>query len=163
RYREAVLAEQRQLTAAGARSPAIGGPAGPALAERVESSLEALQDATPARVLRAQAEGARLETRPWTGVVVALAGAVGLAWLAADVRARGLAPAGRRGGGPDDAQVGAAGADHPALVRSPAAPRQPDPRHLPAARGPAAAAAPAGGPRAAGEPGDRGATPAGRG
>src|SRR5437870_39026 len=85
RYREAVLAEQRQLTAAGARSPAIGEPAGRALAERVESSLEALQEATHARVLRAQAEVARLETRTWTGVVVALAGAVGLALLATAV------------------------------------------------------------------------------
>ncbi|HEY2992903.1 MAG TPA: ATP-binding protein [Methylomirabilota bacterium] len=85
RYREAVLAEQRQLTAAGARGPAIGEPAGRALAERVESSLEALQEATHARVLRAQAEVARLEARTWTGVVVALAGAVGLALLATAV------------------------------------------------------------------------------
>jgi signal transduction histidine kinase len=85
RYREAVLAEQRQLTAAGARGPAIGEPAGRALAERVESSLEALQEATHARVLRAQAEVARLEARTWTGVVVALAGAVALALLATAV------------------------------------------------------------------------------
>ena len=82
RYIEAVTAEQAQLAAAGARAPVIAEPAGGALAEKVESSLEALQAATHARVLRAQAEVARLETRTWTGVVVALAAAVGLALLA---------------------------------------------------------------------------------
>src|SRR5262249_27494821 len=57
-------------------------PAGRALAERVEGSLEALQTATHARVQRAQREVARLEARTWTGVMVALATAVVLALLA---------------------------------------------------------------------------------
>jgi len=83
-YRDAVVAEQERLAAAGARAP-VGEPAGGALAERVEVSLEALQNATHARVLRAQAEVARLENRTWTGVVVALAAAVGLALLATAV------------------------------------------------------------------------------
>ncbi|HTO11626.1 MAG TPA: ATP-binding protein [Candidatus Binatia bacterium] len=85
RYHDTVAAEQARLAAAGARAPAVGEPAGRALAERVEVSLEALQSATHARVLRAQAEVARLETRTWTGVVVALAAAVGLALLATAV------------------------------------------------------------------------------
>src|SRR5689334_6886648 len=80
RYRDAVVAEQERLAAAGARA-AVGEPAGRVLAERVEASLEALQNATYARVLRAQTEVARLENRTWTGVVVALAAAVGLALL----------------------------------------------------------------------------------
>ena len=80
RYRDAVVAEQERLTAAGARAT-VGEPAGRVLAERVETSLEALQNATYARVLRAQAEVARLEERTWTGVIVALAAALGLALL----------------------------------------------------------------------------------
>jgi two-component system, NtrC family, sensor histidine kinase GlrK len=79
RYCEAVTAEQSQLAAAGAHGPVVAEPAGRALAEKMESSLEALQAATYARVLRAQAEVARLEARTWTGVVVALAAAVSLA------------------------------------------------------------------------------------
>jgi signal transduction histidine kinase len=81
-YREAVLAEQRGLTADGPRPVDVGEPAGRALAERVEGSLEALQTATHARVQRAQREVARLEARTWTGVMVALATAVVLALLA---------------------------------------------------------------------------------
>jgi two-component system, NtrC family, sensor histidine kinase GlrK len=81
-YRDAVVAEQEQLAAAGARAPApIGEPAGRDLADRVEVSLEALQNATHARVLQAQAEVAKLEERTWTGVIVAVAAAVGLALL----------------------------------------------------------------------------------
>jgi signal transduction histidine kinase len=85
RYREAVVGEQQRLLAAGTRPAAIDEPAGRALAERVESSLEALQIATHARVFRAQAEVARLEERTWTGVVVALATAVALALVATAV------------------------------------------------------------------------------
>ncbi|HET7340532.1 MAG TPA: ATP-binding protein [Methylomirabilota bacterium] len=81
RYREAVLAEQATLLAERGRPSPIGEPAGRALAERVEASLEALQEATHGRVQRAQAEVARLETRTWTGVIVALAAALGLALL----------------------------------------------------------------------------------
>ena len=84
-YFEAVIAEQQRLAGMGPRLPTTGEPAGRALAERVEASLEALQTATHARVLRAQAEVARLEERTWTGVIVALAAALGLALLATAV------------------------------------------------------------------------------
>ena len=84
-YRDAVVGEQRRLLAAGPRPAGIGEPAGRALAERIEGSLEALQIATHARVFRAQAEVARLEERTWTGVVVALATAVALALVATAV------------------------------------------------------------------------------
>ena len=80
-YRAAVRSEQERLVAAGARAPAPSEPAGRVLAERVETSLEALQAATYARVLQAQAEVARLEARTWTGVVVALATSLALALL----------------------------------------------------------------------------------
>lgn len=85
RYCDAVAAEQERLVAAGARSPAVGEPAGRPLAEQMEVSLEALQTATHARVLRAQAEVARLEDRTWTGVVAALATALALALVATAV------------------------------------------------------------------------------
>ena len=80
-YFEVVIAEQQRLAGMGPRLPAASEPAGRALAERVETSLEELQTATHARVLRAQAEVARLEERTWTGVIVALAAALGLALL----------------------------------------------------------------------------------
>jgi two-component system, NtrC family, sensor histidine kinase GlrK len=60
-------------------------PAGRGLAEQVETHLERLQEATYARVMRAQAEVARLERRTWTGVVVALAAALVLALAATAV------------------------------------------------------------------------------
>jgi signal transduction histidine kinase len=84
-YREAVATEQRRLAVAGARAPSVGEPAGRVLAERVETSLDALQGATHARVLYAQGEVARLEARTWTGVVVALAASVALALVATAV------------------------------------------------------------------------------
>jgi len=51
-------------------------------AERVEGALDALTQATRAWVLGAQAEAARLEARTWSGVLLALGAAVGLALLA---------------------------------------------------------------------------------
>ncbi|HEX6209471.1 MAG TPA: ATP-binding protein [Methylomirabilota bacterium] len=82
RYYNAVVEEQAELLAA---------PAGPApvvidsptrrLGEQAETEMEALQQATHARVLRAQAEVARLELRTWNGVGVALATALVLALL----------------------------------------------------------------------------------
>ena len=51
-------------------------------AEEVRESLDRLMAETRARVAAAQAEGARLETRTWSIVLVALGGAVGLALLA---------------------------------------------------------------------------------
>ena len=78
-YRDAVVGEQQRLRGAGRAPAPVSEPAGRALAERVEASLEGLQTATHARVLRAQAEVARLEERTWTGVMAALATAVVLA------------------------------------------------------------------------------------
>jgi signal transduction histidine kinase len=80
-YHAAVAAEQAGVLAGRGRAPA-GEPTGRRLIEPVETELEALQQATHGRVLRAQAEAARLEQRTWNGVVVALAAALGLALLA---------------------------------------------------------------------------------
>jgi two-component system, NtrC family, sensor histidine kinase GlrK len=85
RYREAILAAQAPLLAGRGRPSPIAEPAGRVLAERVETSLEALQEATHDHVLRVQAEVARLEARTWAGVIVALAASVGLALLATAV------------------------------------------------------------------------------
>jgi signal transduction histidine kinase len=79
-YHAAVAAEQQRLLAEGARAPAA--PPERRLIERVESELEALQQATQARVTRAQSEAARLERRTWNGVVAALAAALVLALVA---------------------------------------------------------------------------------
>src|SRR6059036_2292895 len=53
------------------------------LAEQVQESLDGLMAAIHTRVLAAQAEAARLEARTWTGVLIALSAAVGLALLVA--------------------------------------------------------------------------------
>ena len=82
RYRAAVLAEQERILAGGAPVAAPSEPVGRALAEQVEASLEALQAATHARVIRAQREVARVERRTWTGVVAAVATSLGLALIA---------------------------------------------------------------------------------
>ncbi|HEX9818128.1 MAG TPA: HAMP domain-containing sensor histidine kinase [Methylomirabilota bacterium] len=79
-YHAAVAAEQERLLADGERAPAA--PPERRLIERVESELEALQQATQARVTRAQSEAARLERRTWNGVVGALAAALALALVA---------------------------------------------------------------------------------
>ncbi len=78
-YHAAALAEHTRLLTA--RTQAAPGDASLArrLGEQVEKELEALQQATYARVLRAQSEVARLERRTWNGVIVALATAVVLA------------------------------------------------------------------------------------
>jgi signal transduction histidine kinase len=80
-YHAAVAAEQTRLLEAGGRSPA-GEPVGRQLIEQVETQLDALQQATHARVVRAQREAALLEQRTWTGVVAALATALLLALVA---------------------------------------------------------------------------------
>jgi signal transduction histidine kinase len=54
---------------------------GRAAAERVEATLEELMRATEQAVSAKQAEAARLEGRTWTGVLVALGAALGLALL----------------------------------------------------------------------------------
>lgn len=87
-YHAAALAEHTRLLA-GRTEAAPAAPVDESLArrlgEQVETELEALQQATYARVLRAQAEVARLERRTWNGVIVALATAVVLALLATAV------------------------------------------------------------------------------
>ena len=84
-YHAAVLAEQGRLlvTPAGA-TPADESPAR-RLGEQVDTEVEALQQATYARVLRAESEVARLEHRTWNGVIVALPTALVLALLATAV------------------------------------------------------------------------------
>jgi signal transduction histidine kinase len=82
RYHAAVASEQARLLADRGRGAAPAEPVGGPLLEQVEAELEALQQATHARVQRAQTEAARLEQRTWNGVVAALATALMLALLA---------------------------------------------------------------------------------
>jgi len=85
-YHAAALAEHTRLLAGqGGLTPAADESRARHLGEQVETELEALHQATYARVLRAQAEVARLERRTWNGVIVALATAVVLALLATAV------------------------------------------------------------------------------
>ena len=84
-YYATVLGEHARLLASRTRTvPSEGSPAR-LLGEQVEAELEALQQATYARVQRAQAEVARLERRTWSGVILALATAMVLALLATAV------------------------------------------------------------------------------
>jgi signal transduction histidine kinase len=84
-YHAAALAEHTRLLAARAEAAPVDESLARRFGEQVETELEALQQATYARVLRAQAEVARLERRTWNGVIVALATAVVLALLATAV------------------------------------------------------------------------------
>jgi signal transduction histidine kinase len=59
-----------------------------ALAEEVEENLDGLMEAIHTRMVSAQAEAGRLEARTWTGVLIALGAAVGLALLVALENAR---------------------------------------------------------------------------
>src|SRR5262249_46790100 len=83
----------------------VSAPAGRELAEQVVVHLERLREATDARVARTQAEVARLERRTWTGIVIALSAAGGLARAATartafrPPRAGRRAPGGRHGRG----------------------------------------------------------------
>lgn len=65
------------------------------LAEEVQQNLDGLMGAIHTRVLEAQAEASRLEARTWTGVLIALGAAVGLALLVALANARLYAEAQR--------------------------------------------------------------------
>ena len=84
RYRRAVVEEQA-LRRLGRRATPVrlDDTDTPALIEQVQESLDGLMAATHMRVLAVQAETARLETLTWTGVLVALGAAVGLALLGA--------------------------------------------------------------------------------
>jgi signal transduction histidine kinase len=66
-----------------------------ALAEEVEENLDGLMEAIHTRIVSAQAEAGRLEKRTWTGVLIALGAAVGLALLVALENARLYAEAQR--------------------------------------------------------------------
>jgi signal transduction histidine kinase len=81
RYYTAVVEEQAELLAAPGPAPVVIDSPTRRLGEQAETEMEALQQATHARVLRAQAEVARLEQRTWKGVGVALATALVLALL----------------------------------------------------------------------------------
>ncbi|MBI4271434.1 MAG: HAMP domain-containing protein [Candidatus Rokubacteria bacterium] len=91
RYGQAVR-EVRRLLADAQTERAVALSEGEARtqAERMETELDALAHATRAWVLAAQAEAAQLEARTWTGVLLALAAAVGLALLATGVVAYGM-------------------------------------------------------------------------
>jgi len=84
-YHAAALAEHTRLLAGRTEAAPVDESLARRLGEQVETDLEALQQATYARVLRARAEVARLERRTWNGVIVALATAVVLALLATAV------------------------------------------------------------------------------
>jgi signal transduction histidine kinase len=66
-----------------------------ALAEEVEENLDGLMEAVHTRMISAQTEAGRLEARTWTGVLIALGAAVGLALLVALENARLYAAAQR--------------------------------------------------------------------
>jgi signal transduction histidine kinase len=89
RYR-AVVATEQDLLRQGARAKALALTDTDARtrAEEVQEHLDGLMAAIHARVLEAQAEAARLEARTWTGVLISLVAAVGLALLVALENAR---------------------------------------------------------------------------
>src|SRR5438445_1297446 len=89
RYRGVVIAEQELLQRGDkARALALTDAEARTLAEEIQESLDGLMAAIHTRVLAAQAEAARLEARTWTGVLIALSAAVGLALLVALENAR---------------------------------------------------------------------------
>jgi signal transduction histidine kinase len=85
-----VVAEERGLLDRAQRQAALdlAETTGHPLIERMERLLESLMQATQGAVLTAQADAARLEARTWTGVLVALGAAVGLALLGTAVIAQ---------------------------------------------------------------------------
>jgi signal transduction histidine kinase len=89
RYRAVVLSEQELLRRGDrGRALALTNTEARALTEAVQESLDGLMAAIHTRVLVAQAEAARLEARTWTGVLIALGAAGGLALLVALENAR---------------------------------------------------------------------------
>jgi len=89
RYRGVVTTEQ-DLVRRGARAQALALTDTEARthAEEVQENLDGLMAAIHTRVLAAQADAARLEARTWTGVLLSLGAAVGLALLVALENAR---------------------------------------------------------------------------
>ncbi|HEY7542448.1 MAG TPA: ATP-binding protein [Methylomirabilota bacterium] len=89
RYRGVVTTEQDLLRrGAQAKALALTDTDGRTQAEEVQEKLDGLMAAIHARVLEAQVEAARLESRTWTGVLISLGAAVGLALLVALENAR---------------------------------------------------------------------------
>jgi len=88
-YRRLVATEQ-ELLQRGAHAQTLALPYSEARtrAEEVQENLDALMAAIHDRVVTAQAEARRLEARTWTGVLIALGAAVGLALLVALENAR---------------------------------------------------------------------------
>jgi signal transduction histidine kinase len=91
-YRRIVVEEHALLRRGNrgnrARASHLTDAAALVLSEQVRPNLDGLMAATRARVLAAQAEGARLEARTWTAVLIALGMAVGLALLGTAIVAR---------------------------------------------------------------------------
>jgi len=85
-----MVAQEQALSKRGDRARAVGLSETDARTRitELQENLEGLMAATYARSLGAQAEAARLETRTWTAVLVALGTAVGLALLATAIIAR---------------------------------------------------------------------------
>ncbi|MGH7304307.1 MAG: sensor histidine kinase [Candidatus Rokuibacteriota bacterium] len=84
------VATEHDLVRRGARAQALAVPytEARARAEEVQETLDRLMAAIHERVLAAQADSARLESRTWTGVLIALGAAVVLALLVAVENAR---------------------------------------------------------------------------
>ena len=96
KYRSTVGEEQSLLRRRNReRTLWLSDPTARALAEEVEENLDGLMEAIHTRMLSAQAEAGRLEARTWTGVLIALGAAVGLALLVALENARLYAEAQR--------------------------------------------------------------------
>src|SRR5216117_1009371 len=85
-----IVAQEQALLKRGDRARAVGLSETDARTRitELQENLEGLMAATDARSLGAQAEAARLETRTWTAVLVAMGTAAGLALLATAVIAR---------------------------------------------------------------------------
>jgi len=89
RYR-GVVAEEQDLLRRGSRAKALALTDSNARthAEEVQENLDGVMAAIHERVLGAQADARRLEARTWTGVLISLGAAVGLALLVALENAR---------------------------------------------------------------------------
>jgi signal transduction histidine kinase len=88
KYRASVTEELSLLRRRGRDTLRLSNTTARALAEEVEENLDGLMEAIHTRMLSAQAEAGRLEARTWTGVLIALGAAVGLALLVALENAR---------------------------------------------------------------------------
>jgi signal transduction histidine kinase len=114
-----VVAEEQALLRLGdrARAARLRDTEANALVEQVQGSLDGLMAAMHTRVIAVQAEAVRLETITWTGVLVALGAAIGLALLGAVIIARRMTHSlDLLSSAASDVAAGAFG--HPITVRS---------------------------------------------